>query len=537
MRTANKQKLQNTLFDILIIGGGINGAVSAAALSAKGYKVAIIDKKDFASFTSQESSYLAWGGIKYLENYEFSLVRNLCVSRNKLIRNYPSLVKEIRFFCPHQKGFKHSLLKLYLGSWFYWMMGNGFTQPPRFLSRKKIKQEEPIVNLQNVDGGFEYSDSYLVDLDARFVFTFIQKAISFGAVALNYLEAKNISKNQNGLWNIAFIDNLTHDTGTISAKVIINAAGPFVDQINNTNQITTKTHHLLSKGIHLIVPKLTQAKKVLTFIADDNRMFFIIPLGPVSCVGTTDTRVENPYSQVSAEDRDFVLRQINTRLQLKNPLTTEDIIAERCGVRPLAIELKDNQSKDFLSLSRKHVLEIKEQEKLISIFGGKLTDCLNIGDEVSAIVKKMGLSATKNKIRWYGEASAKIKDEFLNKAKNMQLDDASQHKGSEKTSLRLWRKYGEGAFEVLHNIAKEPKMGEIFNLGIELLRAEVHYAKKYEMIETLEDFLRRRTFISLVVPHEQLKNSPAIHEICQILFEDNAEREYKNYFDQHTATY
>src|SRR6187549_2353017 len=122
LRATNIDSLSRETFDVLILGAGINGAVAAAALAARGARVALIDRGDFAGFTSQQSSNLAWGGIKYMETFEFPLVRKLCVSRNHLIRSYPSTVQEIRFFTAHAKGFRHGLWKLFLGTWLYWFL-------------------------------------------------------------------------------------------------------------------------------------------------------------------------------------------------------------------------------------------------------------------------------------------------------------------------------------------------------------------------------------------------------------------------------
>src|SRR4051812_40493040 len=149
LRAANVARLGETTFDVLVVGGGINGAVSAACLAARGVKVALIDKADFASFTSQESSNLAWGGIKYMESFEFALVRKLCLSRNHLVRTYPSTVEEIRFFVAHERGFRHGLWKLILGAWLYWIIGSFFTKTPRLLTRSDIAREAPIVDISS----------------------------------------------------------------------------------------------------------------------------------------------------------------------------------------------------------------------------------------------------------------------------------------------------------------------------------------------------------------------------------------------------
>ncbi|KKL16988.1 hypothetical protein LCGC14_2490060, partial [marine sediment metagenome] len=176
LRDNNIKKLPQDIYDVLIIGGGINGAVSAAALAAKGARVALIDKGDFAGFTSSNSSNLAWGGIKYLESHEYNLVNKLCKSRNHLMRSYPSTVKEIRFFTSIQKGFRFPAFFVYLGTILYWFMGRFFTKSPRYLNAKKIKSSEPVINTKNVEAGFEYSDSFLLDNDARFVFNFIRSS-------------------------------------------------------------------------------------------------------------------------------------------------------------------------------------------------------------------------------------------------------------------------------------------------------------------------------------------------------------------------
>src|SRR5690242_1720523 len=148
LRASNIAKLDDEPFDVLVVGGGINGAVSAAALSAQGVRVALIDRGDFAGMTSQESSNLVWGGIKYLESGDVALVAKLCSSRNRLIRTYPSSVREIRFLGTVEPGFRRNRSTLYIGTLLYWAMGDFFTQAPRLLSPKDIQRDEPVVNTQ-----------------------------------------------------------------------------------------------------------------------------------------------------------------------------------------------------------------------------------------------------------------------------------------------------------------------------------------------------------------------------------------------------
>src|ERR1700694_3338525 len=198
LRATNLDRLGSTVFDVLILGGGINGAVSAAALSSRGARVALIDRGDFAGETSQSSSNLAWGGIKYLETFEFGLVRKLCRARNRLIRAYPSTVQEIRFFTSIARGFRHNRFKLWLGAWLYWAIGAFFTRRPRLLSARDIAFEEPIVETSGLAGGFEYSAAYLYDNDARFVWGFVRSALDHGCVAANYVEALGSARTKEG---------------------------------------------------------------------------------------------------------------------------------------------------------------------------------------------------------------------------------------------------------------------------------------------------------------------------------------------------
>ena len=534
LRKSNIQKLPQGTFDVLIIGGGINGAVSAAALAAKGVKVALIDKGDFAGFTSSNSSNLAWGGIKYLESHEYGLVNKLCKSRNHLMRSYPSTVKEIRFFTSIQKGFRFPPLFIYMGTLVYWLMGRFFTQFPQYLSANKIKNLEAVVNTENVNGGFEYSDSFLHDNDARFVFNFIRSSMSYGCIAANYVGSEG-STREDDVWVTKAKDEISGEQFEIHSKIIINAAGPFVDPLNVINAQTTEHHHLFSKGIHLIVDKITDSNKVLTFFADDGRLFFIIPMGPKTCLGTTDTQVEDPNAVVTEEDRQFVLDNVNKLLVLDKPLTKDDVIAERCGVRPLAIKGTGGKA-DWVQLSRKHAIDTNSEQKYLSVFGGKLTDCINVGDEVAELVKGLGIELPYEDYKWYGEPDETVKNEFMHRAQLMNFDDLTPVTSTEPLTTRFWRRYGRNAINMLEKIRENPEKAELLIENSEYLRVEIEHAAEREMVTKLEDFLRRRSKISLVVRKEDILAAPGLKEACIILFgEDDAQAKLQEYIDNNIA--
>ncbi len=530
LRRSNLAKLTQRTFDVLVVGGGINGAVSAAALAGKGAQVALIDRGDFAGLTSMNSSNLAWGGIKYMETWDFALVRKLCMSRNLLMRSYPSTVQEIRFFTTLTKGFRHSPLKLLMGAWLYWLIGNGFTLTPRPLSAATIGADEPVVDTALAAGGFEYSDAYLHDNDARFVFNFVRAALDRGCVAANYVESVG-ARREGGEW-VVQARNVV-DGGPefqIRARVLVNAAGPYVDAHNAMSGQTTEHHHALSKGIHLIVDRLVEQRRVLAFFADDGRLFFVIPMGNRTCIGTTDTPVDDAKVEVTDEDIDFVLSNINKRLKLPRPLTAADIIATRCGVRPLAVKAEPGGGRDFLQLSRKHAIDVRREDAHISIFGGKLTDCLNVGNEVSDVVRALGIDLPHAGYKWYGEPPDAVRDEFFHQARLLDLDGYTAPESSEKLSTRLWRRYGGHALDLLDDMREDPRQAEVLIRGTEYLRCEVAQAARREMITKLEDFLRRRSKIALVVRRDLIQASPGLKEACELLFGEQAADKLAEYF-------
>jgi len=527
LRQSNLEKLRKHDFDVLILGGGINGAVAAASLAGRGVGVALIDKGDFASGVSSNSSNLAWGGIKYLETHEYLLVNKLCKSRNHLMRSYPSTVKEIRFFTSIQRGFRFPPFFLFLGTILYWIMGRFVTQRPRYVSARGLEETEPVINTTEAAGGFEYSDCYLYDNDARFVFNFIRRSLSYGCIAANYVESTG-SRREAGRWITSVRDVLSGETFDIRSTALINACGPYVDMQNTLSGVRTEHHHLFSKGVHLIVDQITDNRRVLTFFASDGRLFFVIPMGPKTCIGTTDTQVETPEVTVTDEDRDFILANANALLDLERPLGRADIVAERVGVRPLAIQGMGGTA-DWVKLSRKHVIEVDEDNQCLSIFGGKLTDCLNVGDEVAEWIDRLGIAVPQPGNKWYGEPGEELRREFMLQAELMNLDALTDPSSSEPLSERFWRRYGESAMGLLERIREDESQAELLIENAEYTRCEIALAARREMVIKLEDFMRRRSKIELLMSADELQHSAGLLEACKILFGDEAQQRFDEY--------
>lgn len=538
LRKTKLAALQSGLFDVLIVGAGINGAVSAAALAGRGASVALIDRGDFGHFTSQESSNLVWGGFKYLEGYELPLVFDLCRSRNRLMKAYPDNIKEIGFLAALDRSAPYAPWFAALGATAYWMIGLFGTSGPKLFSAGGVKAEEPVIKTDTLRGGIQYQDAYLIDNDSRFVFSFVRSALDAGAAVANYVELLS-AQRADDRWVATLRDVDSGQTFNASARILVNAAGPFADEVNSLWGVRTEHRIVYSKGIHLVVPRLTTTRhdRVLAFFDDTQRLFFVIPMGRRSVIGTTDTRVDSPFTRVDDDDRAFLLDQINQRLDLKQPLSKEDIIAERSGVRPLVVrrEGSDHLNVDWTSLSRKHEIESDAERKVVTIFGGKLTDCLNVGEEVAAQVERLGVPLEPDLANWFGEPAPATRVEFYRQARLMKLDGLRSRPDTEPLSDRLWRRYGRRAFDLLEAVRADPRMGEDIMGSTDYLRAELHNAAEHEMIVKLDDFMRRRSKIDLVVSDEDIKNSTGLREVADILFGEKAETRLEEYFREKAA--
>ncbi len=519
LRDRNLDQLDGGEVDVFIIGGGINGAVSAAALADRGLSVAIADRGDFAGVTSQESSNLVWGGFKYLQNYELSLVFNLCRSRNKLMKAYPTVMSEIGFLATLDRTAPFPSWLAALGTVGYWGIGGFATDRPHFRRPSALNELEPILNTETADAGVEYADAYLKDNDARFVWGFVRSALDRGAIAANYLSVTNAERAGEQGWIVHLRDEIGDREFTCKAASIVNAAGPFVDGLNDNLSVTTEHEIVYSKGIHLVVPQLTSSERVLAFFDDSQRLFYVIPMAHRSVIGTTDTRTENPNDPVTAEDRRFLLSQINARLNLDQPLTEADIIAERNGVRPLVVP-KGNDSHaedDWTSLSRKHEVEVDSDAKVISILGGKLTDCLNVGDEIVEAIKELGIDVGQGSKTWYGEPPATEGAAFVTRAFSLGLDRPPEVERASSVAEVLWRRHGRAAHKVLDNIEADSAQGQPVLSESDVLRAELPLFAEREMIVTVDDFLRRRTKLALIHRVGELSADPGMIEVERVL--------------------
>ena len=490
-------RLNDDLFDVVVIGGGINGAVALAAASGKGAKAAMFQASDFASGSSQESSTLAWGGIKYLENYEFKLVWDLCKSRNELMDNFPSAIVETRFVTKIDKGFRKPAFLIYLGTLLYWAMGKFRTQAPQYLTRRRLRKLEPAISQDNLGGAFAYSDSVYLDGDARFTFNFIKSAINRGAVAVNYMPATSISRGDDNIWTITAEDTLSQKTYSLRARTIVNTAGAAADKIAEMASVQHAHKHILSKGAHLIVPPVTDKRHVITSFAKDGRLFFALPMAGNTCIGTTDEIVPTPKVEVNDADREFILASINAALDMEPPLSKKDIIAERCGVRPLVVSANtptELEGRDAFDISRKHVIDTNTDHSFVTVYGGKLTDCINTGNEICEELEKGGIALEGARDIWFGESSKSEKSRFMSRQDEVQSELDLSDQDIKTMMERWWRYYDVAAHELVDRFHPQSRLVYPEEL---ISDTEIDFIRETEMALTDRDIRRRRTNLTM----------------------------------------
>jgi glycerol-3-phosphate dehydrogenase len=467
------------LQDLLIIGGGINGVGIARDASGRGLKVTLIEKGDLASKTSSWSTKLIHGGIRYLENYEFRLVRESLKEREVIRKIAPHITKPIRFVLPHVPSLRPTWL-IRLGLILYDWMGGVITLPKsKVINLENDYDENPIKS--DYKKGYEYSDLF-VD-DARLVLLNAQDAISKGAkIYTNANIQKVIRKRDN--WEV-FLNN----GEVLYSKVIINASGPYaLDVLNNLIGIQSQKKIRHVQGSHIITEKLYKGEQAYILQLDDKRIIFLIPyLDKYTLIGTTDHEVksyDNP--KITDIEKKYLISSVNKFI--KNKITEDNIIWTYSGVRPLVEDLNENASK----ITRDYTFEIDDKDApILTVFGGKLTTFRKLSehalDKISKYIKISNKSWTGNEILPGGEKTTDL---------NFLIPEG--------ILPRLIKTYG-------HKITKLNQYYQGFNDGGEhifndLYEFEIKYLVLEEMAKTSEDILFRRTKLGINFPKEKLPN-------------------------------
>ncbi len=364
------------MFDIFIIGGGINGAGIARDASGRGLKVYLADKGKVGSATSSWSSKLIHGGLRYLENYEFKLVSESLREREVITQIAPAITKPLPFVIPHTKKLRSKLL-IRLGLFLYDNLG-GKTKIPKSSKVIFAKQYQNILQSKFAEG-FRYYDVQ-VD-DKKLVEMNIDDAKKMGAIIAEDTKVINANRIDN-YWEITLNNNQK-----IKSKILINAAGPWINEtVNNVLKINAKKSIRLVRGSHIITKKLYEDEVAFTLQNEDNRIVFVIPYkGEYSLIGTTEVDVDTPDNpSISNKEKIYLINTINNHF-IKQ-ISQEDIVKTYSGIRPLIEDFKD-----ATKVTRDYIFDLNEndsQAPLLNIYGGKLTTYRKLAENVLLALNK-----------------------------------------------------------------------------------------------------------------------------------------------------
>ena len=359
------QNLKQTKYDLLVIGGGITGVGIALDAAGRGLKVALVEKQDFAAGTSSRSTKLIHGGLRYLKQLEFGLVREVGQERKTVYHNAPHLVIPEKMLLPITKHGSFGKASASLGIYTYdWLAGVKRSERRSVLGRSETLKREPLLKQEDLEAGIVYWE-YRSD-DARLVIEVAKTAAEDGAELLNYCEFDEFTYENSHISGAKVTDLKSGSSFEIKASRTINAAGPWVDEVRSEDEVVKGKRLHLTKGIHLVFSRERfPLRQAVYFDVEDGRMIFAIPRDGATYVGTTDTtyteQLERP--QVTKEDVDYVLKAANEAFEIE-PLTVDDIQSTWAGLRPLIHE----DGKSPSELSRKDEIFISPHG-LISIAG------------------------------------------------------------------------------------------------------------------------------------------------------------------------
>lgn len=482
-------------YDLLVIGGGINGTGIARDAVGRGASVLLAEMGDLASATSSASTKLIHGGLRYLEYYEFNLVRKALKEREVLWHLAPHIAWPLRFILPHHKDLRPAWL-LRLGLFMYDHLGGRKLLPATKTVR--LDQAPYSQGLKKLfQRGFEYSDCW-VD-DARLVVLNARDAADRGAKILT--RTKCVSARRDGdKWSVVLKDLATGKEKTVTASVLVNAAGPWVaDFLHGVVGENDTSGIRLVKGSHIIVPRQFEHDRCFIFQNGDGRIVFAIPYEQdFTLIGTTDVDYQDDLGDVRISEDEISYLCAAASEYLEKEITPEDVVHTYSGVRPLY----DDGAKDAKAATRDYVLELDgggDMPAVLSVFGGKITTYRKLAEQVLA--KLEGLLPFKRGL-WSGSEPLPggdfSVDAFDREVSGLQHDYAFLDK---RFATRLTRLYGTDARRLLGGAKSLEDLGKSF--GFNLHEAEVKWLMNREWARTAEDVLWRRTKLGLRLSQQE----------------------------------
>ena len=482
-------QLKTQQYDLLIVGGGITGAGIALDAASRGLKTALVEQSDFASGTSSRSTKLIHGGLRYLKQLEFALVKEVGSERAVVHKLAPHLVIPEKMLLPlREKRGYGSLLTSFGLKLYDWLAGVTGKDRRLMLTRIQTLRREPLLNKEGVKGGALYAE-YRTD-DARLTIEIIKQAVAHGAHVFSYCEALDFIYAEGKVTGVNVMDKIGQETFAIRSQVVVNAAGPWVDELREKDRSKTGKRLHLTKGVHIVVPhEKLPVKQAIYFDIADGRMIFAIPRGRTTYIGTTDTNYQGSIDKVGAnkEDANYLIAGVNETFSNVG-LTLADIESSWAGLRPLIHE----EGKSSSELSRKD--EVFESPKgLISIAGGKLTGYRKMAERVVDLVierhfrslKKVVCATTRIKL-----GDGKLASNLMVKRYIRQISKKLSSSGLDATMAH----YLVGCYGMQTSTILE-KMNHLeeADVQLKLLKSELLFTIENEMVCSSSDFFIRRT--------------------------------------------
>ncbi len=491
-RTKTIAKLVKEEFDLVVIGGGITGGGIALDAASRGLKVALVEKGDFASGTSSKSTKLIHGGLRYLKQFDFWLVKEVGSERAIVHQVAPHLVLPEKMLLPLIENGSYGKWLTSIGLKVYDILAQVTGDDKRkMLTKKEAMKLEPLLPKKILNGAGYYAE-YRTD-DARLTIENIKTSLRYGAVALNYASVEDFLYDEQKIIGVKVKDGISEKSINIKCKYVISAAGPWVDELRSVNHSKKGKRLHLTKGVHLVFPyKKLPVKQSVYFDVPDGRMMFAIPRGKITYVGTTDTNYNDNKDEVHTDIADaiYLISAVNNMFPSIN-LELKDIISSWAGLRPLIHE----EGKSASELSRKDEIFTSETG-LISIAGGKLTGYRKMAERVvDRIAKKMEeefgrelKECTTDKIPLSGNEDFK-KFKYVKKYIAEIYERIKPEGFSEYDAWFLVTNYGKQTETILENYSGLDEKDK----AVRMAKAELRFGIDYEMVQNPMDFFIRRT--------------------------------------------
>lgn len=507
-RNEQIERAKNEQFDLCIIGGGITGAGILANALNRGLKVILIDKNDFASGTSSRSSKMIHGGLRYMKYAQFGMVREAVKERVHLMKLFPHLVKPMPFLLPSYHSFADVLIKDLALTVYDWYAGKSMPAHQR-LNAKQVEEKLPGIKMDKLKGGIFYYDAWTND--ARLTVDVIAEGVKFGAVALNYCEAKTFNSDNNEVKSVSCADNISGETISVHAKVFVNATGVWTDDV--LQRLTAKPSATMqpSKGVHVVIPSARLPKECVAVVNStigEERMLYTLPWEHgLTILGATDTDYKENTDKIisNPDDVQYVLDAFNAGFP-EAKITIKDAVCVFSGLRPI---LKEEDNKSNYSRSREYSIWWNK-ENMLTIAGGKLTSFLSMGNKcMNAVEEKFKSSPSAVKLF------------------------------NEKSSSNWSETYGIFGKQIAEIINENPENASLLTNKYNYTKAEIIFFCRHQFAENVSDMLTRRTSITYAMREF---DEALVAEVAKLMAKELKKdsvwiEEQKNEYHQHWTEY